>query len=162
MTDIDPELEAAINASIEADLAARGDAQRQALRAADEKGEVVVNVRCAQCGGTTPVGTVRRSSSGLVFDAVAVLGVDMDPEERRGREKVWRARGERPPFIAAGRSAVLLDAPAGEVPRVQCVHGRVELDVEVLLRVAQSRTTREAAKVVVHRNGPPDVIEHRR
>jgi hypothetical protein len=156
VTDIDPELEEAIAASIEAHLATRGNAQWQAIRAADEKGEVVVNVWCVQCPAKQPpVGTVRRSSSGLVFDSEAVLGVNMDPEERRDREKVWRARGKRPPFIAAGRSVVLLGEPNGEVPRVHCVHGRVELEVEELIRVAQSRTTRAAARVGVHRHETP-------
>ena len=109
--DLDPEIEAQIDAAIEADLRDRAGVEHRAIAAADEHGAVVLNVWCQKCRGRQPLATVRRSSAGMVFDSVSPSAVDVPLEVTQARVKALRGRGSRSQFIVAGRCVVLLDDP---------------------------------------------------
>lgn len=98
-----------------------------AVAAAEEEGAATaVLVYCATCAAPdhqAPLGAVRRSSAGLVFDARLPGGVTFPPGHREYLLDSFRARGAKrlPIPVAVGRCVVLLEDPADrETPAVEC------------------------------------------
>lgn len=129
----------------------------KSIDAANETGApVAVEVWCETCGSRVkrPLGEVRRSSAGLVFDALMPNGVTFPPGLREFQREQFRKRGARrlPVDVAIGRNVMLLEDPeemAQEVPAVECHGQRLVLDPVELIDAARGAHLRKPAKMKV-------------
>lgn len=118
----------------------------RSLDAANEAAPVAVVVWCETCGSRTKLGEVRRSSAGLVFDAILPGAIGWQPGQREALLKGFRDRGAKrlPIPVAVGRCNLLLedvdDEDAGETPAVECRGHRIELSRADLIAAAGRQT----------------------
>lgn len=133
----------------------------RALAAAQERGQVVLKVRCGACANQgQSLGEVRRSSAGFVFDATLAGSIGWAPGEKEqalADAHDW-GPGRLPIPGEVGRCIVLLehgadqDAPAVECPRC----GSIGLDRATLLARGRAHRTGSAATYVAQ---PPPSID---
>ena len=125
--------------------------------AAEPDRPVAVQVWCKTCGGNNrkPLGEVRRSSVGLVFDAALPGAITWAPGQREALLETFRERGagRLPLGVAQGRSVILVDDPEDtprDEPAVECRGHRIELTRSELVEAAQRQTeASRPVKVVV-------------
>ena len=120
----------------------------------------MLHVACSRCPDTAePIGAVRRSSAGLVFDGQGQGSVDAGDDLNEGLRSLLG--GAEVPFQAPLRVVVLLDRPpdpyADWPPRATCAtHG---IDVFEAERLVEAVDAAEAAGELPARfkNGPKKV-----
>jgi len=123
----------------------------EALHAAQELGKIVGRVFCAGCAGRAkPLGVVRSSSKGLVFDATIPRGASLPSELVVDVVSEANRLGERLPVpgVVRGRCIVLLQQarrPGADLPQVVCgTHGLLRLEVQRLVTEVLRRSKRAA------------------
>ena len=130
---------------------------QRSIDAAEEPDRpVAVQVWCKTCGGKNrkPLGEVRRSSVGLVFDAV--LPINFAPGQREEMTEHFRRLGSGRLAIPVmqSRSRILIEDPGDtprDEPKVACKGTEITLTRTELVEAARRQTdVTKPVKVTVH------------
>ena len=101
-----------------------------AIAATEERGPIVARVYCPKCHEGKPLGIVRSSSCGLVFDAL-IVGDAEEPWRKAAMFSRAHEAGKRLKFVSRGRCVVLLerDQTDADPANVACgKHGPMDID----------------------------------
>ena len=129
---------------------------QRGIDAAAESAPVAVVVWCDTCGHRKRLGEVRRSSAGLVFDALLPGSIGWAPGQREALLEGFHKRGAKrlPLPVAVGRCIVLLDDQDdrdADTPAVECSGHRIDLTRAELVEAAERQThLKKPANIGVH------------
>jgi hypothetical protein len=130
---------------------------QRGIDAADEGGPVAVDIWCADHSSKPrrPLGRVRHSSAGLVFDARLPSAITGPPGFQEAQLKRLHdlGAGRVPIALWRGRQVILLEDPDDEpreVPKVECMGEVIELaSADLMEAAARQASIRRPAKLVV-------------